>query len=593
MKGRRRFYGLLSVFLLAAIAAPAARAAENVLTLVPDNAWGFAVVKNVAGVDAKIEKLAERLGRPIPSPLAMFRAKTGIGKGWDEKGDMLLVVVPPDGEKDVPRLLTAVPVTDYQAFVEQFEGDKSEAIATVVIGGQDVLVAEKSGYAVITGAGSQSALEELLDHEAKIAPQVASLGDWLAENDVAAIVLPSGVKAAMDKAHGAIEQGRAMFQMMGANAEGEQAQQFQQVMQMMEVAEKLCTALKSEVAVYAVGARADREDNLILSERVQATPDGKFAEWTKAFEPDPVNYLASLPAGPFVFAGGGASSGKAMEALMGWSFEMMKSNPAMYGVELSDGDIDKMKEVSLSAMKGVRWMSFVMRPGEADESFYSTLTGVFGVEDASRYLVEYQKAIQAWVVIMKQAEGEPLMKMDVTEVEVAGARALKVVADMSGMIDAQSVPQAKQMMEQMLGKGGRLDAYLVAADERTVVLGYVSEEKVAGVVKNIQSGGANLSQDARVVQTAKLLARDAQMVGYLSPRGAIAMVNRFITMMANIMGGQMPLVEIPAFPESPPLGFTAKVVPDGIATQFVVPGESLEALGKYIEQIEKMTGGND
>ena len=54
------------------------------MTLVPDDAWGFAVVKNVAGVDAKIEKLAERLGRPIPSPLAMFRAKTGIGKGWDE-----------------------------------------------------------------------------------------------------------------------------------------------------------------------------------------------------------------------------------------------------------------------------------------------------------------------------------------------------------------------------------------------------------------------------------------------------------------------------------------------------------------------------
>ena len=70
------------------------------------------------------------------------------------------------------------------------------------------------------------------------------------------------------------------------------------------------------------------------------------------------------------------------------------------------------------------------------------------------------------------------------------------------------------------------------------------------------------------------------------------MANRFLTMMAGSMGGQMPLVEIPAFPESPPLGLTAKVVPDGVATQFVVPGEALEALGKYIEQIEKMTGGN-
>ena len=588
MNGRRRFYGLLPVLLLAVIAAPTARAAENVLTLVPDDAWGFAVVKNVGEVDGKIEKLGERLGRPVPSLLAMFRDKTGIGMGLDAAGDMLLIVVPPDGERNVPRLLMVVPVTDYQTFVEQFEGDTSDTIGVVEVAGEDVLVAHRSGYAVFTAMESKVLLDEFLEREAKLAPQIASLAEWLTENDVAAIVLPAGVKAAMDKAIEAIEQGRAMFQMMGANAEGQQAQQAQQVMEMMEVAGQLCTDLKSEVAVYAVGARADGEDNIFLSERVQATPDGQFAEWIKAFEPAEVNYLASLPAGPFVFAGGGAVPQKVMEALTRWSFEMMKSNPAMYGVELSDEDIEKLTEISLASMKSVRWMSFVMRPGEADESFYSTLSGVIGVEDASRYLAEYQKAIEAWVDIMKRAEVKPLMKMDVTEVEVAGARALKIGADMSGMIEAQPMPQTKQLLEQMMGKGGRLDAYIVAADERTIVLGYVSEEKVAGVVKNLEAGGANLSQDAEVAETAKLLPGDAQMVGYLSPRGAVAMANRFMTMMANGMGDQMPLVEIPDFPETPPLGFTAKVVAGGIEAKSVVPGKVLEALGEYIEQVEEM-----
>ncbi len=588
MVRRRKLFQVLPALLLTLIAVAAVPAAENVLALVPEDAWGFVVVTDVGATIEKIEKLSERIGAPVPSPLLMFKTTAGIDLDLNEEGDALLVMMPPAGELENPSLVTVMPVADYEAFVGRFSGNSAEGNTVLEIGGENVLVAEKGDYAVMTGVESKAALEAFLARDVKLAAVIASLDEWIASNQTAAAVLPGGVRAGMDQALRGLEQGRAVFQNMAANVQDQQAQQMKQVLQMMGVAEQFCEGVKDEVSVFAIGARIDANENIFIASRTQATSGGKLAEWTDSVEKQEVHLLAGLPAGPFVLAGGAAVSEQAMEVLTRWSIQMMKANPQMYGAELSEEDVDKLAKASLAAMKGVRTMSMSMAPGEGNEPLYDTMTVALTVENPAAYLANYKQAVLASSGLMKGPDGEPLMEMEAIDVEVAGVAALKVTLDMSGMFEAlersPGVPQIKAFTEMMIGEGGKTQVFVVPVGEKTVVMKYGSEEKVVRAVRNMQSGGADLSQDAQVGHTADLLPAGAQGLLYVSPSGVVAMVDRFVNMIAQAMGQQAPPLEIPMFPASPPIGCTLKVVPGRLETEEVVPGETLKALGDYVRQ---------
>jgi hypothetical protein len=106
-------------------------------------------------------------------------------------------------------------------------------------------------------------------------------------------------------------------------------------------------------------------------------------------------------------------------------------------------------------------------------------------------------------------------------------------------------------------------------DITNVLFSYGSEKTIERMMTALQSGEPGLDQEASIKKIKTLLPKDAGLVAYLSPRGMAAWVKNIAT---TLMPPGM-LGEIPEFPETAAIGFSAKMVPGGLETELVVPAE--------------------
>src|SRR4029077_1715122 len=106
---------------------------------------------------------------------------------------------------------------------------------------------------------------------------------------------------------------------------------------------------------------------------------------------------------------------------------------------------------------------------------------------------------------------------DIKRTKVDGADGLELTMDMSAMFkNMPNNPAATQMMQTMVGAGGKLSAFIVPIDETTVAISYVNIDNIARIKAACQNSQASLASDADIAQTTKLLSPGAQWVGYLS-----------------------------------------------------------------------------
>jgi hypothetical protein len=92
------------------------------------------------------------------------------------------------------------------------------------------------------------------------------------------------------------------------------------------------------------------------------------------------------------------------------------------------------------------------------------------------------------------------------------------------------------------------------------------------------------SQEASIKKIKTLLPKDASLIAYLSPRGMLAWVKNIAT---TLMPPGM-LGEIPEFPETTAIGFSAKMVPGGLETELVVPAELPKVIKEYVERVRHL-----
>jgi hypothetical protein len=211
-------------------------AQANPLEEIPEDALGFAVIRDLSDANAKIGKLTEKMQLPVPDVLSMVKGMIGVDKGLDESGGIAVAVLSAapsaadkdadddadvkdgkddaengqeaddsndkgagdDEDDDSPTAGLAVfvlaPVTDYQEFIAAFAPvDAKAAISEVTVYGQTMLVGQKGKFAVFaTDPERRADLEKLLSGESSVQKTVAPLADWLAEQQLALVVTPAG-----------------------------------------------------------------------------------------------------------------------------------------------------------------------------------------------------------------------------------------------------------------------------------------------------------------------------------------------------------------------------------------------------------------
>ncbi len=131
---------VMTVALCSMVTPARAQALPDVLSQAAPNAEIIVVVPNMAATSKKISQFMEAIGfKDVPEmadPLGSLKQELGLDKGFNEKGAMLISVsgvlkAAQFGEE--PELALLIPVTDYKAFIGNFEGAEENGIATLTM----------------------------------------------------------------------------------------------------------------------------------------------------------------------------------------------------------------------------------------------------------------------------------------------------------------------------------------------------------------------------------------------------------------------------------------------------------------------------
>lgn len=576
----------LSLVAFAAFSAAPLVHAADVLDHLPGDALGFVRLNQLGATDAKIGQLSKTLRAPLPGPLAFLKMATGLGDGIDREGDALLAFLPDESDQVRPVPLVMLPVSDYGQFVEAIQGDVSGEICRVAIAGEDVLVAQKGSYALVMNLENRSQMERLLPLKPEAPAGFAPVREWLAANEIAVMILPSGVDQAIGMGRAGL---KAQQQQFAENfGDSDMQDMLQQLQSSLQMYDQLLGVFGAEVDAVGIGLSIDDQQNLRLGKRVLLESQGQLAQLPATSFPDK-SYLRGYADQPYVAVGGGPTPEEWTAPLSEAAQRMMQNYPALYSLEgLDDEDWEKAKQSWLESMQGVRGFSMLLYAGKEDDPIYSNVFGVIDVEDSQKYLQSYRKSIEAWNELFAQSTGDMKFEYEVSNIEIAGREGLLLKTDLLEMLGPQdNVQFMKPMFEKMFGPEGVMRAYIVPVDAEQVVFGIASEEAMQAVLQQVASGEESLAKSQAIATTQALLDDQAPWQGFVSPRGMTQWITRWLDALGTVVGGRRAAPEIPAFPESPPLGLSAKISDGVVEADMVIPAAALEALSSYIQTIQQ------
>ncbi len=553
--------------------------AEDILTVVPDNALGVVVINRIAQTNDKVRGLALRLKVPPFDVLSTAKLTLGVQRGVDEKGSVAVAAVP-SASDGAPVLVAFVAMNDPEALAEQTRAEvDADGTATVTLAGRKVVGAAKGNFAVLVEAANKTTLEAVLAATKSIAEASPGLTAWRAENEIYAVATPAGVKFAKQQIASGLQGAKA--QLADAGEQGAAA------IAGLSVYDDLVAAMDKEIDHAAIGLRLTDNGDLHVVTRTLPVPGGVLDGLTAKAKPSKGRLLAELPQQPYVFAGGVTLNPALTKAVVDWSSNVMRKLPGWD--KLNDQQAKKLSRISLQSTQGLRAMSLVLGVPAAGDPLYSRMLMVAKTKDAAAYLDAYESGMAEMAKMSKHVKALfPSVKPE--RIELEGLSALKIPMNMSSFLEPAYRVDAEKITRALFGEGSDAAMYLIAIDQTTVLVGYASSASVVATAKAIREHKPSLVEDAAVAQTLAMLPSDAQWVGLISPRGGVSFASRLVATFSPEAAAE---AQIPELPETPPVGLGALVSPSACDTYFVVPAAVLEAASAAIQKaaLERGTPG--
>ena len=559
---RQRLAALATCLLL-----PTACFAVELVELIPKDAYGYAVVADIAELDAKLQSLGQRTNLPIPSLVSMIETKDEGTRGINTNGSIGIAVLP---SEQGPSAVFFIPMDNYDAFVEQLDSrDSEDGVTEGLLRGQNIVVGKRAEYAAITWGNRRGLIRSVLEYPA--APeQKESIPRADGEFDIAAVLTSSGIQLLSDLAKQGLAQATRMLQ--------QQAGEDNPALAGIQLYDQMLTALHSEVNSVTVSAQFDQQGSLRVNKSVRLNPSGKLAPMLREFPSTDEDLFAGVPNVPYVIACGGVFPAGSTQSMMDFSGSMMKSMKQLYGLE--PDQVDAMMDLAVKYFGDMRGMSFLLGAGQGDEPLYNNMLAVMHVPDADEYLVSYRKY---WLELSDLLAGSdaPFFKdAKLEKLTLDGKAVLKLTMPIPGL---QQVPGANQgeaesLMQKLYG-AEQMTAYMAVGNEHTVLVAYTNTTMLQKAWAVGDDESKQFSFDPGLARTREQLPKGALMVGYWSPSGTISFASRLLKMMPEPVAG----FQLPDFPQTPPIGWSMRIEPMTVSFDTVVPVEAFEALGSYIK----------
>jgi hypothetical protein len=382
--------------------------------------------------------------------------------------------------------------------------------------------------------------------------------------------MPAGIKLAQQQLLDGLAIVKAQVERAGQNVETTVAG--------LEMYEALFKAMDKEITHFAAGLQLKPDGSVRLVSRSLLAEKGVLAKLAGETIPFDGDLFAGLPADEFFLAIGFPVPEAWSDELIALSFQMLKMYPG--GGDLTQDAIKKLMDVSTKSMQGMRSMAMVIGTPQPDVPLYGNFAISVQVEDAEKYLNNYEQAMQEMIRLGKESDNPLLKSYTIEQKEFEGRKGLKLTMDMSVYLGGNQPPEVQPVLKAMFGDASQFDVFLVPANPTTVVGSYISPKPLPRLIQAANGEIPKLSEDPHFKSATALLLDNPQCVALWSPRGTAMFVGRF---MSGILGEQAPAV--PEFPQTSPIGFAGRLTAGHADTVMAVPADTIQAAAQMIQRL--------
>jgi hypothetical protein len=594
---------LLTGLIASLLVTAASCAAASVLDQVPRDALGVIVVRNLSEADAKGARLLSTLGVPLPGPLTLLDSFAGVGAGLDPARDLLIVLLPSENDVQPFHVALWLPVADYDALVRSLEGDPQRQIAAVTVAGEDLFVAQHGDWAVVMDPDQRGRLERMRNSAAAPSRRVVVWESWVAENDVALVALPAGMRtmSAWFAKHPPSEEQTAPpaapvnDDLFGPPSDDASAAGFWPALR------DSCRSLLADapqLARWMVEARGggcalklDQAGNAVVSLRMVLPAEAVEPQESSPAEAAEVSPPRLFDGGEFVVVGSGRLAPRwSALAVAPYVHNLTSELATNFGTALNDDDVSKFRSAVERAVADVEGFAVLTRPGRGQDGVFTNNFLAVRVASDAAFIEHAAEAMRLWNKMIDR-EGAPMrlvfQSQPVTLAERPGTEYSIDMASvgMAAAFGVQLVPEFRQTVEKMFGPGGKFRLQFVAVDHETVLLAAATRKQAAQAVELLgrsrTEAGVTSSDNGQLRAAHELLAEHAAWRLYFSPHGYIHWLGRQMdAVLGPVIGG--PVVR--DLPASPPIGAVGGLTEQTAWVEVALPAETLQALSNYVRQ---------
>jgi hypothetical protein len=571
MKTTKRFV-VTALCLLLGATGNLAVGRDDVLTAIPADVLGFAVVHNLSAASHDISELAKLVQAPAPDLLSLAKGITGLQKGIDEEGDLAIVVTEME---PAPKPFILAPVSNFDEFFAALKVENpAEGLQDVQIAGSPSVVGRKGSFAVIAPATERDALEKFLASTTNMASD-KPLTEWLDKNRASVVVTSQGTKLAIPKITAGIRQMQAQMMKVGGPNAKTSADAMGLYLDFFDAAEK-------EVEQASIGLRIDSAQTVDLFGRATLKSGGTWATWAAQAKPPEDDLLGGLEPKPLVMAMGGIVPREAMKVVMNKSMTFMRTQPGFQG--LTPEMAAKYSELSMRGFANVKAMRMLMGVPQAESGMYSNTSFIMTVDDSKKFVDTYEQTLSEIRKLAEENKNTDMPLGTSNRIKLGDIDALEVTMTLPQLKQLQQpgAPDPEKIMKLFVGEDGKMKMYLAPADEHNVITTYISPDHLKEAIEFYKSKQPGLSKDPAVAQVLDKMPVGCQVVACMSMSGVMQMSKQ----MMMLSGAPAPAAAfMPEFPDSPPFGFCGKFSEAGIETHWLITADTLRSIGDGIAKV--------
>jgi hypothetical protein len=493
-----------------------------------------------------------------------------------------------------------LPIADYDRFIASLGGSAGQKITGITIAGEDLLVARQEKWALVMDPDQRTRMEGMLDASPPPQPTL-KWTKWIDTQDVAVVVLSSGVRDALDWAmadDAANAAGQAAEEIAGddifgpaeaddsAPRRGPPRQTSFSIVTKVQLLMRYWLTRSPRVLEWAkgteaisVGMRLDDQGNAHAGMRVAF---GNNSDDVRAISriADQGETLPALDQGDdFIVTATGALppvlASTAASAYVRALIDEMKTEEHL---AIEEATLERFYQEVEHAADMVESIAVFARPGDEQDGVYTNSFLAVRVASADAFVDHAGEVMRLWNQMNRDSQRGTQLIFDVDDMTIGERTAKQYSIDIAAADGSPALPEIRQAMEKLFGPGGKMRLFVVPVDDRTALLAAATPEQIAAILETLELKQANDWNREPFGVTNALLPGDSDWRLFFSPHG----YNRWLARKMNAITGPVfggPLVK--DFPASPPVGVAGGIKDQELWADFVVPAQTIRALSVY------------